>query len=83
MSNSVADMPSSFESRTEVLPGVTAREPAAELSAEDTTESSLRMMFALLLIALGLSTIAGCFIFKSPAGLQIPRRDALSSQWRT
>ena len=77
MSNGVIDGESRTESRTELLPGATDREPAAELSAEETTAGPLRMPLALLLIALGLSTIAGSLIFKLSAAA---RRDVFSSR---
>jgi hypothetical protein len=75
MSNGVIDGESRTESRTELLPRATDREPAAELSAEEATAGPLPTRLALLLIALGLSTIAGSLIFKLSAAVQAGRRD--------
>jgi hypothetical protein len=75
MSNGVIDGQSRTESRTELLPRATDREPAAELSAEETTAGPLPARLALLLIALGLSTVAGSLIFKLCAAVQAGRRD--------
>ena len=80
MSNGVINGQSRTESRIELLPGATDREPAAELSAEETTAGPLRMRLALLLIALGLFTIAGCLIFKRSATVKARRRDVFSSR---
>jgi hypothetical protein len=76
MSNGVID----GESRTELLPRATDREPAAELSAEETMAGPLPARLALLLIALGLSTIAGSLIFKLSAAVQAGRRDVFRSR---
>jgi hypothetical protein len=65
------------QSRTE---SVADREPAAELSAEETSADPLRVRFALLLIVLGLSTIAGCLILRPSAAVQAGRRDVFSSR---
>src|SRR5258706_6355565 len=62
MSNGVIDGESRTESRPELRPRATDREPAAELSAEETTAGPLPALLALLLIALGLSTVAGSLI---------------------
>jgi len=78
MSNGVIDGQSRTESRTELLPGATDREPAAELSAEETTAGPLPARLALLLIALGLSTIAVSLIFKLSAAVQAGRRDVFA-----
>jgi hypothetical protein len=78
MSNGVIDGQSRIELRTELLLGATDREPAAELSAEETTEDALPAQLALLLIALGLSIIAGCLVFKLSAAVQAGRRDVFS-----
>jgi len=78
MSNGVIDGQSRTESRTELLPRATDREPAAELSAEETTAGPLPARLALLLIALGLSTIAGSLIFKLSAAVQAGRRDVFA-----
>ena len=80
MSNGVINTQSRTESRTELLPGATDREPAAELSAQETTAGPLRMGLALLMIVLGLSTIAGCLIFKFSAAVKAGRRDVFSSR---
>ena len=80
MRNSVIDGQSRTESRTELLPGATDREPAVELSTEETIAGPLRMELALCLIVLGLSTIAGCLIFRLSAAVQAGRRDVLSSR---
>jgi hypothetical protein len=77
MNNGVIDGQSRTESRTELLPRATDREPAAELSAEETTAGP---WLALLLIALGLSTIAGSLIFKLSATVQAGRRDVFRSR---
>jgi hypothetical protein len=77
MNGGVVDGQSRTESRTELLPGATDREPAAELSAEETTAGP---RLALLLIALGLSTIAGSLIFKLSATVQADRRDVFRSR---
>jgi hypothetical protein len=75
MSNGVIDAQSRAESRTELPSGATDREPAAELSAEETMEDQLRVRLARLLIALGLSVLTGCLIFKLGAALRAGRRD--------
>jgi hypothetical protein len=75
MSNGVIDGHSRTESPTELLPRATDREPAAELSAEETTAGPLPALLAPLLIALGLSSIAGGLIFKLSAAVQAGRRD--------
>ena len=80
MSNGVIDGESRTESRTELLPRATDREPAAELSAEETTAGPLPARLSLLLIALGLSTIAGSLIFKLSAAVQAGRRDVFRSR---
>jgi hypothetical protein len=80
MNNGVIDGQSRTESRTELLPRVTDREPAAELSAEETTAGPLPVRLALLLIALGLSTIAGSLIFKLRAAVQAGGRDVFRSR---
>jgi hypothetical protein len=80
MRNGVIDGQSRTESRTELLPAATDREPAAELSAEETSADPLRVRLALLLIVLGLSTIAGCLIFRPSASVQAGRRDVFSSR---
>jgi hypothetical protein len=80
MSNGVIDGHSRTESRTELLPRATDREPAAELSAEETTAGLLPALLALLLIALGLSSIAGSLIFKLSAAVQAGRRDVFRSR---
>ena len=80
MSNGVIDGESRTESRTELLPRATDREPAAELSAEETMAGPLPARLALLLIALGLSTIAGSLIFKLSAAVQAGRRDVFRSR---
>ena len=80
MNNGVIDGQSRTESRTELLPRVTDREPAAELSAEETTAGPLPARLALLLIALGLSTIAGSLIFKLRAAVQAGGRDVFRSR---
>ena len=80
MSNGVINGQSRTGSRTELLPGATDQEPAAELSAEETTAGPLRMPLALLLIALGLFTIAGCLIFKLSVAVQTGRRDVFPSR---
>ena len=80
MSNGVIDGQSRTELRTELLPGATDREPAAELSAEETTAGPLPPRLALLLIALGLSTLAGSLIFKLSAAVQAGRRDVFRSR---
>jgi hypothetical protein len=67
MRNGVIEKQLRAESRTEQLPGTTDREPTAELSAADATADLL----ALLLIILGLSTIAS-------AAIEAGRRDVLS-----
>jgi hypothetical protein len=79
-SNGVIDGQSRTEPRTGLLPGATDREPAAELSTQETTAGPLRMEFALLMIALGLSTIAGCLIFKLFAAVKAGRRDVFSGR---
>ncbi len=79
MSNGVIDGESRTESRTELLPRATDREPAAELSAEETMAGPLPARLALLLIALGLSTVAGSLIFKLCAAVQAGRRDVFQS----
>jgi hypothetical protein len=76
----VIDGQSRTEARTELLPAATDREPAAELSAEETSADPLRVRFALLLIVLGLSTIAGCLILRPSAAVQARRRDVFSSR---
>jgi hypothetical protein len=78
MHSGVIDGQSGTESRTELLPRATDGEPAAELSAEETTAGPLPARLALLLIALGLSTIAGSLIFKLRATVQAGRRDGLT-----
>ena len=75
MNKGVIDAQSRAESRTELAPGATDREPAAELSAEETTEDQLRVRLARLLIALGLSVLTGCLIFKLCTALRAGRRD--------
>ena len=75
MSNGVINTQSRTESRTELLPGATA-----ELSAQETTAGPLRMGLALLMIVLGLSTIAGCLIFKFSIAVKAGRRDVFSSR---
>jgi hypothetical protein len=70
MSNVVIDGQSTTESLTKLPPGATDREVAAELPAEETTAGPLRMGLGLLMIALGLSTIAGCLIFKLSAAVK-------------
>jgi hypothetical protein len=80
MRNGVIDGQSRTESRTGLLPAVTDREPAAELSAEETSADPLRVRVALLLIVLGLSTIAGCLIFRPSAAVQAGRRDVFSNR---
>src|SRR5262249_6697840 len=82
MSNGVIDGQSTTESLTKLPPGATDREAAAELSAEETTAGPLRMGLALLMIALGLSTIAGCLIFKLSGAVKPGRRDVFSSRCR-
>jgi hypothetical protein len=77
LNNGVVDGQSRTESRTELLPPATDREPAAELSAEETTAGP---WLALLLIALGLATIAGSLIFKLSAAVQAGRRDVFRSR---
>lgn len=79
MNNGVVDGQSRTESRTELLPPTTDREPAAELSAEETTAGP---WLALLLIALGLATIAGSLIFRLFAAVQADRRDVFRSRRR-
>jgi hypothetical protein len=77
----VVDEQARTQSRTELLPGTTDREPFAEqLSAEETTADPLRIGLALLLIVLGLSTIGGCLIFRLSATLQAGRRNVFSSR---
>ena len=76
----VIDGQARTQSRTELLPGATDREPVAELSAEETTAGPLRMGLALLLIVLGLSTIGGCLIFRLSAAAQAGRRNVFSSR---
>jgi hypothetical protein len=76
----VIDGQSRTESRTELLPRATDREPVAELSAEETTAGPLPPRLALLLIALGLSTLAGSLIFKLSAAVQAGRRDVFRSR---
>ena len=76
----VIDGQARIQSRTELLPGATDREPVAELSAEETTAGPLRMGLALLLIVLGLSTIGGCLIFRLSAAVQAGRRNVFSSR---
>jgi hypothetical protein len=78
--NNGIDGQSRTESRTELLPRATDREPAAELSAEETTAGPLPARLALLLIALGLATIAGSVIFKLSATVQAGRRDVFRSR---
>ena len=73
MSNGMIDGQSRTESRTELLPRAADREPAAEVSAKDTTAGPLRVRLALLLIILGLSTIAGCLIFRPSAAIKAGR----------
>ena len=80
MSNGVINRQARTESRTELLSGATDQEPAAELSAQETTAGPLRMGLALLMIVLGLSTIAGCLIFKFSAAVKAGRRDVFSSR---
>ena len=80
MSNGVIDGHSRTESRTELLPRATDGEPAAELSAEETAAGPLPARLALLLIALGLSTLAGSLIFKLSAAVQAGRRDVFRSR---
>jgi hypothetical protein len=80
MSNGVIDGQSRAESRTELLPRATDREPAAELSAEETAAGPLPARLGLLLIALGLSTLAGSLIFKLCAAVQAGRRDVFRSR---
>jgi len=80
MSNGVINGQSRTELRTELPPGATDRQPAAELSVEETTAGPLRMPLAPLLIALGLSTIAGSLIFKLSAAVQAGRRDVFRSR---
>ena len=80
MSNGVINTQSRTESRTELLSGATDQEPAAELSAQETTAGPLRMGIALRMIVLGLSTIAGCLIFKFSAAVKAGRRDVFSSR---
>jgi hypothetical protein len=77
MNNGMIDGQSRTESRAELLPRATDGEPAAELSAEETSAGP---RFALLLIVLGLSTIAGSLIFKLSATLQAGRGDVLRSR---
>lgn len=77
VNNGVIDGQSGTEPRTELLLRATDREPAAELSAEETTAGP---WLALLLIALGLATIAGSLIFKLSATVQAGRRDAFRSR---
>jgi hypothetical protein len=76
----VIDGQARIQSRTELLPGATDREPVAELSAEETTAGPLRMGLALLLIVLGFSTIGGCLIFRLSAAVQAGRRNVFSSR---
>lgn len=75
MSKGMINAQSSIESRTELLPNAADREPAAELSAEETTDDQHRVRLGLFLIALGLSILAGCLIFKRSAAVQAGRRD--------
>ncbi len=74
MSNGVTDAQSRTEMRTELLPVATARVPAAELSAQATTEDQLRVRLGLRLIALGLFIIAGCLILST--AVRVGRRIA-------
>jgi hypothetical protein len=76
----VIDGQARTQSRTELLPGATDREPAAEPSAEETTTDPVRVGLALLLIVLGLSTIGGCLIFRLSAAVQAGRRNVFSSR---
>jgi len=80
VNSGVIDGQSRTESRTELLPGATDREPAAELSAGETTAGPLPARLALLLIALGLTTIAGSLIFKLRAAVQAGGRDVFRSR---
>jgi hypothetical protein len=64
MRNDVIDGQMRAESGNELLRGATDREPTAESFEEDTTAGLLRTGLALLLIVLGLSTIAGCLVFR-------------------
>ena len=70
------------ESRTESLPEpkATEAERVAELSGEENALDPPRMVLALLLIGLGLSTIGGCLIFRLSAPIQAGRRNAFSSR---
>ena len=76
----VIDGQARTQSRTELLPGASDREPVAELSAEETTAGPLRMRLALLLIVLGLSTIGGSLIFRLSVAVQAGRRNVFSSR---
>lgn len=76
----VIDGQAKTQSRTELLPGATDREPVAELSAGETTAGPLRLGLALFLIVLGLSTIGGCLVFRLSAAVQAGRRNVFSSR---
>jgi hypothetical protein len=78
----VIDGQARTESRTESLPEpkATEAERVAELSGEENALDPPRMVLALLLIGLGLSTIGGCLIFRLSAAIQAGRRNAFSSR---
>jgi hypothetical protein len=67
MSIGTTDEPSGSQMRAEVTGSIAGAAPATGPDAEDTSDSSLRTLLALLLITLGLSIIAISLIFKPSA----------------